>query len=260
MPAAGRERIGARSGDMKESIPCSATRVNQTSDIPVACRVRRAFRTGARVRHDGGMEPRSPLRGLVVCLEDVDIDDLVGAAEVMVQEGLRTFSLPSTSDALPEFSGIFSSRARVGVHGVVTATRAAAAVEAGASFLLLDAPDADAVTLAEEAGVASYAQAMTPTEVRAVLELPVTGAMVYPADVLGHVMAHRLAALGLVDRVVARGGVGAYAAGEWLAAGAAAACVDVTLLSDALHGGDLGQLRDRCGSFVTAQDKQVARA
>lgn len=204
----------------------------------------------------GGMEPVSPLRGLVVCLDDVDIDDLVGAAEVMVQEGLHTFSLPTTSEAIAEFHAIFSSRVRLGAHGVVSADQAESAIAAGASFLLLDAPDAHAIEMAAEAGVAAYAQAMTPNEVRTALELPVTGVVVYPADVLGHVMATRLAVQGLVDRTVPRGGLGAYSAGEWLAAGAAAACVDATLLSDALRGGDLGALRDRCGSFVTAQNKQ----
>ena len=50
-----------------------------------------------------------------------------------------------------------------------------------------------------------------------------------------------------------RGDVGAFSAGEWLKAGAPAVCIDSTLLGDALTGGDLGQLRDRCTSFKTIQ-------
>ena len=56
-------------------------------------------------------------------------------------------------------------------------------------------------------------------------------------------------------RVVALGGVGAYAAGEWLKAGAQAVCVDSTLLGDAYSGGSLGQLRDRCASFVAVNKR-----
>lgn len=206
----------------------------------------------------GAMSSITPLSGLVVCLDDVEIDDLVGAVEVLVQEGFRNFSLPVGSEAFAEFSDIYSGRARIGAHGVVSADEVARTAELGGVFCFLDLPDPEALATAAEAGLAGYAQAMTPTEIRDVLAAGAQGAMVYPADVLGHIMAARLRAVGLADRVVPRGGVGAYAAGEWLKAGAPAACVDAPLLSDSLHGGDLGSLRDRCGSFIKVQDKHAS--
>lgn len=195
------------------------------------------------------------LSGLVVLLEDVDIDDLVGAVEVLVQEGFGSFSLPAGSPALAEFAVIYGARARLGIHGLPSAEQLAAAVEAGCTFALFDAPDETGIAAANAAGMAAYSQAMTPGEVRETLRLPVAGAMLFPADVVGHLMATRLATLGLVERVVPRGGLGAYAAGEWLKAGAPAACVDAILLTDSLRGGDLQALRERCSSFIDAQNK-----
>ena len=209
--------------------------------------------------HDVTMSAEARLSGLIVCLEDANIDYLVGAAEVLVQEGFHTFSLPAQSAAFPEFATIYGTRARIGIHGDPTAAEIAALAAAGASFALLDQPDATTAQTAAAAGVRVYAQAMTPGEIRSVRQNLKTGVMVFPADVLGHVMATRLNELGLLQDVIPRGGLGAYAAGEWLKAGASAACIDATLLADALRGGDLEDLRDRCGSFVAVEEKHARK-
>ncbi|MGO1384062.1 MAG: hypothetical protein ACTHWA_06735 [Arachnia sp.] len=187
--------------------------------------------------------------GLIICLDDVGLDDLVGPVEVMVQEGLKTFSLPVGHADTDDIIAIFGARARFGVHGEVSG----AAIESNrgwCKFALANVADADVVAAAREAGVPLWVQAMTPAEVRAVLALGATGAMLFPADVVGHVMAERLRVLGLAEFVIPRGGIGAFSSTEWMKAGAPAACVDTTLLGDALRGGNLGALRDRCGSFV----------
>ena len=62
----------------------------------------------------GAMPNPSNPSGLIVCLDDVDIDDLVGAGEVLVQEGFHTFSLPIGAGALGEFAAIYSARASLG--------------------------------------------------------------------------------------------------------------------------------------------------
>lgn len=206
----------------------------------------------ASSRHDGSMTVAPPLSGMIVCLDDSPLDDLVGPIEVLVQEGLRTLTLPAGHADFGELTQIFGARARFGAHGVATPAHAQDATEAGAGFLLLDSADAFLVASAAATGAAVYPQAMTPAEIRAALGMDVAGVTLYPADVVGHVMAKRLAPLGLVDHLVPRGGVGAFAASEWLKAGAPAVCVDDVLLADALRGGDLGNLRDRCPAFVKA--------
>lgn len=199
--------------------------------------------------HDGPMPSATAPAGLIICLDDVTLDDLVGAVEVMIQEGLRTFSLPVGHEDTEDIVAIFGARARFGVHGPVS-REVIESVRGWAAFTLANVADHDVITAAREADVPLWAQAMTPSEVRDVLAVGATGAMLFPADVVGHVMADRLRILGLADRVIPRGGIGAFSATEWMKAGAPAACVDATLLGDALQGGDLGALRDRCGSFV----------
>ena len=187
--------------------------------------------------------------GLIICLDDAALDDLVGPVEVMVQEGLRTFSLPVGREDIDDIVAIFGARARFGAHGAMS-REVIESIRGWAAFALADVADEETITAAREADVPLWAQAMTPAEVRDVLALGAAGAMLFPADVVGHVMAERLRSLGLADHVIPRGGIGAFTATEWMKAGAPAACVDTTLLGDALRGGDLGSLRDRCGSFV----------
>lgn len=187
--------------------------------------------------------------GLIICLDDVPLDELVGAVEVMVQEGLKTFSLPAGHAEHDDIVAIFGPRARFGIHGAVT-LEGLMAVRSWAAFALVNVVEDGVIAAAEEAGISIWAQAMTPAEVREVLHSGATGALLFPADVVGHVMAERLRVLDLADRVIPRGGLGAFSSTEWLRAGAQAACIESTLLGDALRGGDLGALRDRCGSFV----------
>lgn len=202
------------------------------------------------------MSTQPSLDGLIVTLPTAFLDDYVGAIEVMLQEGLTCFALPASAEALGEVVEIFGARAHLGVTRVTTAHEVNRAAEAGARYALADVTVAAVAEAAAESGVECYGSAMTLTEVRAVLDRAYTGALLYPADVTGYAMAAHLADLALIDRVVAMGGVGAYAAGEWLDAGARAVCVGEMLVGDAFSGGSLSQLRDRCGSFVAVDRRR----
>ena len=184
-----------------------------------------------------------PLSGLVVVLDEAPLTHTIAVMEVLIQEGLTTVSLPSTHGDVADVAGLYRSRVRLGLHGPVEEPERMA--ELGLSFALVDYPDQAVATPA----LACYVGAMTPTEIRAVLASPVTGVQLFPADVLGPLMAERLKSLGVVDRVVPRGGIIAYTAKQWLKLGAPAVCVDSQLLGDALTGGDLAALRDRCRNF-----------
>lgn len=190
-------------------------------------------------------------------LPDAPIDDYVGVIEVLIQMGLPTFTLPVGAEAFTSVTAVFGARARFGMSGVTTAGDVAHAAEAGASFLLADTADKAVGAAAEAHGLPCCLAAMTPTEVRDVLKSADVYALLYPADVVGHTMAARLASIGLIDRVIPSGGVGFFAAGEWFAAGAPAVCVDITLLGDVFEGGSLSKLRDRCTSFVSAHNRAL---
>lgn len=203
------------------------------------------------------MDPME-LRGIIVCLPDASLDDYVGAVEVLVQEGFSLFALPIHNESFADVVAIFGARAKIGATRVAGAMQIHQAVDAGATFALCDDASEDLAEAAAERQLPCYLTAMTPREVRAALALPVSGVVLYPADVVGHAMGYRLHDLGLADRIIPMGGVGAYAAGEWAKAGAKAVCVDSALLGDALSGGSLAQLRDRCGSFRSVEEKMGA--
>ncbi|SHK03814.1 2-dehydro-3-deoxyphosphogluconate aldolase / (4S)-4-hydroxy-2-oxoglutarate aldolase [Tessaracoccus bendigoensis DSM 12906] len=194
--------------------------------------------------------------GIIVCLPQAELDDYVGVVETLIQEGFHNFALHASAECAAEVIAIFRSRATFGSYRASTVDQVATASEAGASFVLLDAPDDVVIGSALDLSLACFAAAMTPTEVRAVLATGATGALLFPADVVGHALGHRLAEVGIADRVIPLGGIGAYAAGEWFKAGAPAVCIEATLLGDAFTGGSLTQLRDRSGSFISVQKKQ----
>lgn len=194
--------------------------------------------------------------GFIVCLTDVALEALVGPVEVLVQEGLSTFSLPIGSAAFSDLTAIYGMRASFGAHAITTTDDIEAAAAAGASFLLADVAAPELAEAAARVRLPIWLPAMTPTEVRAVLQLPVEGALLFPADVVGHAMAAHLGRLGLAEKCIPVGGVGAFSAEEWFKAGGQAVCVDETLLGNALSGGDLAQLRDRCGSFLSVLNKR----
>ncbi|MCG6567429.1 hypothetical protein C3E87_07315 [Tessaracoccus sp. ZS01] len=196
------------------------------------------------------------LRGIVVCLPDASLDDYVGVIEVLVQEGFSRFALPAGAAAFADVTTIFGARADFGALRVSSSAEVHRSAEAGAAFVFSDVADSDVADAADERGLECWCSAMTPREVRAALQLS-NGALLYPADVVGHAMAARLKELGVVDRVVPLGGIGAYAAGEWFKAGAPAVGVDQTLLGDAFDGGSLSQLRDRCNSFIALERRLV---
>ncbi|MDO5083028.1 hypothetical protein [Arachnia propionica] len=189
----------------------------------------------------------APLTGLVVLLDSAPLDSLVGVLEVLVQEGTTSISLPATCDDFGTITAMYAARTRIGCHGPLP--EVLRRLDHGAQFLLPDELDPAAAVAARERGVACYAMAMTPTEVRSALHLPVDGVQLYPADVTGPLMAERLREVGLIQHVIPRGGIAAYAAKQWLQAGAPAVCLDSPLLGDALTGGDLGALRERYRNF-----------
>lgn len=200
------------------------------------------------------------LRGLIVCLPDAPAEDLVGVVEVLIEEGFSFFAIPVEAGAFDEVVAIFGERATLGALRVGSVEQVAAASAAGARFVLSDVAYEGIADAASALELPCYLSAMTPTEVRTALGTSATGVLLYPADVIGHAMAPRLAELGMASRVIPVGGLGAYAAGEWGRAGAAAACVDTALLGDAVSGGSLSKLRDRCGSFLAVEQAMAAQA
>lgn len=192
---------------------------------------------------------------LVATLPDRAMPSLVAAVEVMVQEGIRAFSLPVAKvDEVTRLVGVFGPRAVFGVHDVGNAEQLGQAIEAGAQFLALSGPDEDLVQRSRDAGLPMLVAALTPTEVRQAWSLGISSVVVVPAEVMGSGYPEALVQLAPEATITARGGLGAYSARRWDEAGAVAVWLDEALLGDAFTGGSLASLRERCQTFRAAVD------
>ena len=174
----------------------------------------------------------APLNGTVALLDDAPLDDLIGVVEVLAQEGVKNLSLPAAAPDLEELVSLYGQRVRLGAHGPVDDP--AALVARGADFILPDFLTPDAAITADTLRVACYASAMTPNETVTALEMPVAGVQLRPAEVVGPTMAEHLRELGLIGRVVPRGGLISFTAKQWLKAGSPAVCMDRHLIDDNL--------------------------
>lgn len=190
----------------------------------------------------------APLNGIVALLDDAPLDDLIGVVEVLAQERVTNLSLPAGAPDFKELASLYGKRVRLGAHGPVNDPTTL--VAQGADFILPDFLTPDVAIAADTLKVACYASAMTPNEVVAALGMPVAGVQLRPADVVGPAMAEHLRELGLIGKVVPRGGLTPFTAKQWLKAGSPAVCMSRHLIGDALTAGDLAALRDRCRSLA----------
>ena len=180
----------------------------------------------------------------------------IAPIEVMAQEKVTVVAFPASRiDALRDVAGVFAGRVEFGVYDVADADQLAEAADAGAALIMLRRPDSTLVTDAASRQLPVLAPALTPIEVQAAWDLGVSAVLVTPVDALGGNYQERLAEAVPDAVVVPGGGLGAYSSGRWLEAGAAAVCLDEALVGDALAGGSLNDLRERCQTFAGAVDR-----
>lgn len=211
---------------------------------------------------------------LIVCLDEPPRDDttgeggpaaegsgdrlatLVPVLEVMVQEGMRTFSL-SLRDlpVLDEVRDIFVERAEFGVHDVVDVADLDRVLAHRPAFVLASTDDQDVVSAGLAAGVATLPAGLTPNELHRAWRLGAPAVQVVPADLLASSYPGQLHRLVPELVFIPRGGMGGWSMGRWYEEGAIACVADTSLLSDALTGGSLSHLRDRCRTFLDVVPK-----
>lgn len=181
---------------------------------------------------------------VVVSLPDAG-DDLAPACEVLVQEGLRTWSVPVERAA--EVAGLraaFGRRARIGVHGLTDVGQAEAARAADPAFvatslLLADLPGA-------VDGVPVILGGLTPDELWRGYRAGAAAVQVIPAEAFGSGYARVLPGMLPGVPVLATGRMERYQADLWWEAGAVAVWPDPLVTVDLVVGADLDELRRRC--------------
>lgn len=192
---------------------------------------------------------------IIVELPDCQLAEAIAACEVLVQEGLDIWSVPAQGSLDPvELRSMFDTRAMVGVHGIRSARDITWAIERRASFALADVLfGRTSFDRFDDAGVTLVAPAFTPNEIAFVHTRGTDAVAILPANVLDSAYPKALARLIPDCFLVARGDLGSYATGSWLANGVKAVSVADHLVGDAFAGGNLRDLRARAQAFAKAR-------
>lgn len=181
-------------------------------------------------------------------------DNLVTAAEVMVDAGIRAVEFPlTTPGALVALRTLRGRRPDLlaGAGTVITPADAAEAVNAGAQFLVAPCIRPDTLAAAAELGVPLIPGAFTATEIALALECGAELIKLFPAT-LGPSYLRALRDPLPQARLVPTGGVGIDAIAEFLRAGAFAVALGSPLLADALDTGDFEALAGRARRAIAA--------
>ena len=187
---------------------------------------------------------------VIAVLRASHISALVPVCDVLVEEGILSLELtlttPGLLDALPEFVYRYAEAADVGVGTVLSEPEAHRAIDSGAQYLVTPTMNLAVVRLAVERQIAVFPGGLTPTELAAVRNAGATAVKIFPAQTVGAAYLKHLRGPFPDLEGIPSGGVDLNATREWLDAGAAAVSIGGPLLGDALKGGDLSALRDRC--------------
>jgi 2-dehydro-3-deoxyphosphogluconate aldolase / (4S)-4-hydroxy-2-oxoglutarate aldolase len=199
---------------------------------------------------------RSPLSDrlasskIIAVLRASHVSALPRVCDVLVEEGILSLELtlttPGLLDALPEFVYRYAEAADVGVGTVVAVSDAHRAMDSGAQYLVTPTMDLAVVRLAVERQVPVFPGGLTPTELGAGWGAGATAVKIFPAQTVGAGYLKHLRGPFPDLEGIPSGGVDLDATRAWLAAGAAAVSIGGPLVGDALKGGGISALRDRC--------------
>jgi 2-dehydro-3-deoxyphosphogluconate aldolase/(4S)-4-hydroxy-2-oxoglutarate aldolase len=179
---------------------------------------------------------------------------VVAAAHALAEAGVPAVEVTLTTDgALDALRELRAARPGLlaGVGTVITPEEAAAAVEAGAQFLVAPCVRTDTMDAAARLGVPMVPGAFTPTEVVTAVEHGAALVKLFPA-LLGPSYLKALRAPLPEVGFVPTGGIGIDAIRGFLDAGAVAVGLGSPLTGSALDSGDLDELAARARGALAA--------
>jgi 2-dehydro-3-deoxyphosphogluconate aldolase / (4S)-4-hydroxy-2-oxoglutarate aldolase len=193
---------------------------------------------------------------VIAVLRTSQVSALAPVCDVLVEEGILSLELtlttPGLLDALEELVDRYGNSADVGVGTVVTESEAQWVMDCGAQYLVTPTMTLPVVDLAVRRKIAVFPGGLTPTELAAGWRAGATAVKIFPAETVGAGYLKHLRGPFPDLEAIPSGGVDLDATRAWLAAGAAAVSIGGPLLGDALKGGELSALRDRCRAVRAA--------
>jgi 2-dehydro-3-deoxyphosphogluconate aldolase / (4S)-4-hydroxy-2-oxoglutarate aldolase len=191
---------------------------------------------------------------VIAVLRASHVSALAPVCDVLVEEGI----LSGLFDALEELANRYAGNADVGVGTILTESEARQALDCGAQYLVTPTINLPVINLAVDSQIAIFPGGMTPTELAAGWHAGATAVKIFPAETVGASYLKHLRGPFPELQAVPSGGVDLDATREWLAAGAAAVSIGGPLLGDALKGGDVPPLRERCRAVRRVIDEAAS--
>lgn len=156
-----------------------------------------------------------------------------------------TLSTPGTLEHLGELRNRLPEGIDIGVGTVTTTAQAAAALDAGADFLVTPLTNTSIITAAVASGVPVYPGGLTPTELHSGWSAGATAVKLFPASTVGPSYIGQLRGPFPDIDIIPSGGIGIDEISSWIGAGALAVSLGGPLIGDAFAGGSMASLRDR---------------
>lgn len=174
-------------------------------------------------------------QGIVAVVRTPAHEHVAPVCEALVAGGVLsleiTLTVPGALEAIRAMKSRFGRQALVGVGTVLNAAQGAAALEAGAEFLVSPITRLELIDLAHEAGKPVMIGAYTPTEAQLAHERGADFVKLFPADKLGASYVKNLRGPLPHLRIVPTGGVDLNTAPDFLKAGCAALGVGGSLIT-----------------------------
>ncbi len=182
------------------------------------------------------------------------IEDPAALANAFARSGIRcvefTFTIPDVLDVIEKAS---TSDAVVGAGTVLTRDQAAAAIEAGAQFIVSPACRPELVEVCQSAGVPVFLGALTPTEVADAHDAGATAVKIFPAGIGGPGYIKDLAGPYPHVSFIPSGGVSEDNAGAYFAVGCPAVYAGSKLAPpEIVLAGDHDEIERRARRFTQA--------
>jgi len=187
------------------------------------------FLSGVADMHMKGSRPPIPQEisaGRIIAIgRRLQPDSIVGVAQALVEGGVRAFEVTMDSRdaaaAVTKLAQRYSDGSLLlGAGTVVDITSAAAALQAGARFLVTPHTDLELIDWAVARGVPIFPGAFTPTEILAAWRAGASAVKLFPASVAGPSFVRQMRGPFAEVPLIATGGVTRENARAFIAAGA----------------------------------------
>lgn len=195
--------------------------------------------------------------GVVAVVRAENQEQVRGAVKALKEGGITaieiTFTVPNALEMIRLTREEYGDSILLGAGTVITPSDAAAAIAAGASYIVSPNTNPEIIQLCNVEGILVMPGAMTPSEVVTAWRAGADMVKIFPAEILGPAFIKALRAPLPDVPLMPTGGVSPENAAEWLAAGATALGAGGSLVDKkALATGRYEIITDRARQFIRA--------